>query len=97
MQQLKKVEVGLGSTTDQHLFLVPLTWTCKTVDEARLDGFIRTDLAQQQLTDQILIIRDKCSRVIGYYNNNIPLVYTQVGYYGLRAGKLYIVYCTLLM
>lgn len=65
-----------------HITYVPIMWACKVVDRARLEGNIRSNSAQKTITDEILKVRGRCGEVMGWHDNNIPLVYTQV-----RLGK----------
>ncbi|XP_069158967.1 bestrophin-3-like [Procambarus clarkii] len=68
----------LDEQTDQHKAWVPIMWACKTLQRARHEGLIASDIGLQIIVDEILSIRLKCGSLLGYYGNNIPLVYTQV-------------------
>ncbi|XP_053636604.1 bestrophin-1 [Cherax quadricarinatus] len=68
----------LDEQTDQHKAWVPIMWATKTLQQARQDGLIASDIALQTLVEEILSLRLKCGSLLGYYGNNIPLVYTQV-------------------
>ncbi|XP_045606218.1 bestrophin-2 [Procambarus clarkii] len=68
----------LEEQTDQHKAWVPIMWACKTLQRARHEGLITCDVALRALIDEVLSIRLKCGSLLGYYGNNIPLVYTQV-------------------
>lgn len=61
-----------------HRVYVPILWACKLVEKARRERRIRTDGLQKKLVDEILSVRGKCGELMGWNDNNIPLVYTQV-------------------
>ncbi|XP_047500711.1 bestrophin-2-like isoform X1 [Penaeus chinensis] len=74
----KEIIERLDGNCGTHITYVPIMWACKVVDRARLEGNIRSNSAQKTVTDEILKVRGRCGSVMGWHDNNIPLVYTQV-------------------
>ncbi|KAG0720174.1 Bestrophin-3 [Chionoecetes opilio] len=74
LQLLNKHQAASG----QHVAWVPMLWACRIVHRARREGRITSDLGQKSLVDEMLGLRSRCQRLLGFNNHNIPLVYAQV-------------------
>lgn len=68
----------LEKKTKVHKAWIPVMWATGMVEQARLDGRIRSDVIENNIINEIDNVRERCGAILGWNDHNIPLVYTQV-------------------
>ncbi|XP_068205574.1 bestrophin-3-like [Palaemon carinicauda] len=70
--------LDLEKKSKVHKAWIPVMWATRMVEKARQDGRIRSDVIETKIINEIDNVRAKCGCILGWNDNNIPLVYTQV-------------------